>query len=61
MLSLCLYLGEAVIVPKWPEIEGIPLAWILISLTALQYFKINMVVWIGLSAAAGLLLNLAGF
>ncbi|MDZ4679210.1 MAG: chromate efflux transporter [Saprospiraceae bacterium] len=60
ILSLCLYLGQAVIAPEWPKIQGIPLAWILISLAALQYFKINMVVWIGISAVAGLLLNLTG-
>jgi len=60
ILSLCLYLGQAVIAPEWPKIEEIPLAWMLISLAALQYFKINMVVWIGISAVAGLLLNLIG-
>jgi chromate transporter len=53
ILSLCLYLGQAVIVPYPPEIQWISLGWAAISLLALQYFKINLLAWIALSIAAG--------
>lgn len=54
ILSLCLYLGKAVIVPEPPQVLWLPLAWTLVSLAALQYFKVNMMAWIGVSVAAGL-------
>ncbi|HOY08122.1 MAG TPA: chromate efflux transporter [Saprospiraceae bacterium] len=53
MLSLCLYLGQAVIAPDLPEIRWLPLVWAAISLAALQIFKVNLVVWIGVSAGVG--------
>jgi len=55
ILSLCLYLGKAVIMPFPPEIIWLPLVWALVSLVALQFFKVNMMTWIGVSVAAGLL------
>lgn len=55
ILSLCLYLGKAVIVPEPPGIQWLALAWTLISLAALQVFKTNLAVWIGISMLAGLL------
>ncbi|GAB4491668.1 MAG: hypothetical protein OHK0019_12200 [Saprospiraceae bacterium] len=54
ILSLCLYLGKAVIVPEPPQVLWLPLVWTLVSLAALQYFKVNMMAWIGVSVAAGL-------
>lgn len=55
MLNLCIFLGRALIVPNPPEILWWPLAWVLVSLAALQYFKVNMMTWIGVSVGAGLL------
>lgn len=37
------------------------IAWIIISFIALQLFKINMILWIGISAVAGFLMYLAGW
>lgn len=54
ILSLCIYLGQAVIVPHPPEVLWIPLVWVIVSLAALQYFKVNMMAWIGVSVVAGL-------
>ena len=54
MLSLALYLGQAVIMPEPPAVEWWALGWVIVSLVALQYFKINLLVWIGVSVAAGL-------
>jgi chromate transporter len=53
MLSLCLHLAAAVLTPQ-QEVAWLPLAWLLISLVSLQYFKINLMTWIGLSVLAGL-------
>lgn len=55
ILSLCLYLGQAVIMPAPPVLLWIPLVWTAISLVALQYFKVNMMWWIGVSVIIGLL------
>ena len=55
MLSLALYLGQAVIMPQPPAVEWWALGWVIVSLVALQYFKINLLVWIGVSVAAGLI------
>jgi len=54
ILSLCLYLGRVVIMPEPSQVLWLPLAWAIISLAALQYFKVNMMAWIGVSIAAGL-------
>ncbi len=54
ILSLCLYLGQAVIAPNPPGVEWWSLAWVLISLAALQVFKVNLMAWIGVSVVAGL-------
>lgn len=55
ILSLCLYLGQAVIAPYPPDINWLALAWLLISLAALQVFKVHLLVWIAMSMAAGLI------
>jgi len=54
ILSLCLYLLQAVVAPNLPDVEWLALAWVAISLAALQVFKVNLMVWIGVSVAAGL-------
>jgi chromate transporter len=59
VLSLCLYLGQAVVAPQFPDIEWVALGWALISLVALQVFKVNLMAWIGVSALVGLLVGLA--
>jgi len=65
MLSLCIYLGQAIVMPNAPNIEALPLIWIVVSLVALQYFKINMMRWIGISIVAGIayafILKFTGF
>lgn len=55
ILSLLLYLGQAVLLPHPPQVLWIPLAWTLVTFFALHHFKINLMAWIGVSAAAGLL------
>lgn len=54
MLNLCLYLGQAVIAPNPPDVQWVTLAWVIISLAALQVFKVNMMAWIGVSVLVGL-------
>jgi len=53
MFNLTVYLFKAVFFQKgfgWLQIDYINLAWILISLFALQKYKVNMILWIGISA-----------
>jgi chromate transporter len=57
ILNLTLYFGRAVLFPQGlhdiPDV--FPVAWLAISFVALYRFNINMITWIGISAAAGLL------
>lgn len=57
VLNLTIYFGKAVSFPN--GITSTPdwfaLAWIIISFVALYRFKLNMILWIGISAAAGLM------
>jgi chromate transporter len=56
VLNLTIYLGKAVIFPRGflsPDVYG--LCWLAISVVALYRFHVNMMVWIGVSAGAGLL------
>ncbi|MBL7781321.1 MAG: chromate efflux transporter [Saprospiraceae bacterium] len=55
ILSLCLFLGKAVIVPHPPEIEWVALVWTAISLAALQFLNVNLMWWIGVSVLAGVI------
>ena len=55
ILSLCFYLGQAVVVPQAPLVEWLALAWLVVSLVALQYFKVNLMLWIGVSVVLGLI------
>lgn len=54
ILSLCLYLGQAVILPNPPEVEWLALIWVVVSLAALQVFKVNLMAWVGVSVVVGL-------
>ena len=57
ILNLTIYLGKAVIVPQGFEFGSLnfsTLVWVLVSFFALFRLKLNMMVWIGLSAVFGL-------
>jgi chromate transporter len=57
ILNLTLYLGNAVIFPSGID-QGpgfFSSSWLVISLIVLYWFKLSMVLWIGISATAGLL------
>jgi chromate transporter len=55
VLNLTIYFGKAVLFPNgihsMPDIFSI--VWLLTSFVALYRFKMNMILWIGVSAAAG--------
>lgn len=59
MLNLTIYLGKAVVFPSasvtWDTIDWLTLGWIVVSVVALYRFKLNMMLWIGVSALFGLL------
>ncbi len=56
VLNLTIYFGKAVLFPgntlnpDWPSV-----IWLAVSFVALYYYKLNMILWIGISAAAGFL------
>ncbi|HEY0769554.1 MAG TPA: chromate efflux transporter, partial [Sphingobacteriaceae bacterium] len=55
ILNLTIYLGKAVIFPN--EVispDWFALIWVVVSFIALYRFKLNMILWIGVSALAGL-------
>ena len=57
ILNLTIYLGKVVIFPNelsLMQLDFIVLIWVLISFFALYRFKMNMILWIGLSALFGL-------
>ncbi|MEO7989726.1 MAG: chromate efflux transporter [Chryseolinea sp.] len=56
VLNLTLYFGRAVVFPKGLDFspEWFAVVSILISFVALHRFKVNMILWIGISAMAGL-------
>lgn len=58
ILNLTIYIAAAVVFPDGVNIGNIDflsLILIAISLTALYYFKVNMITWLGVSVATGLL------
>jgi chromate transporter len=58
ILNLTIYLGRVVVFPKtltFSAIDLISLLWILISLFVLYRYKLNIILWIGISAVFGLL------
>ncbi len=57
ILNLTLYLGQAVLFPKHLSFSGLDFSsflWIIVSFLALYHFKINMILWIAISAVFGL-------
>lgn len=59
VFNLALYFGKAVIFPQGltsPDL--LALVWAVASWGALEYFKVNMIRWIAVSAAAGILYGL---
>ena len=61
IFNLAIYFSIVVIFPdnkNYSEINYLSLAWILISLIAMQRFKINMIWWIFISAFCGIIKNL---
>ncbi|QHT69045.1 chromate efflux transporter [Rhodocytophaga rosea] len=57
VLNLTVYFGKAVVFPQGLEVSKVDyfsLIWIIISFVAMYRFKINMIIWIGISALAGL-------
>jgi chromate transporter len=55
MLNLTIYLGKAVIFPQgFSSIDWFAVSWLVISFIAVFRFKLNMILWIGVSALAGL-------
>jgi chromate transporter len=56
ILNLTIYLGKAVILPQGiANPDWFAVSWLIISLVAWYGFKVNMILWIGVSALAGLL------
>lgn len=61
MLNLALYFGRAVVFPGGLSPAGVDwfgALWILVSVVALHRFKVHMILWIGVSAVAGLIAGL---
>lgn len=61
ILNLTIYLGKAVVFPEklaLMQIDYITLGWIIVSFVAMYRFKINMIIWIGVSALFGLVIHL---
>jgi chromate transporter len=58
MFSLCFYFGKAILLPTPTDIQWMALGWTLISILALQYFRLNLLVWIGISLLTGLVKQL---
>lgn len=57
ILNLTIYLGQAILFPNQMSFEGfdwLNSIWIGISLIALDKFKLNLILWIGISALFGL-------
>jgi chromate transporter len=62
ILNLAIYLGMAVLFPRGLQVQQVDVAalvWVLVSVVAMQRFKLGMIPWLGISALAGLLLHLA--
>jgi len=55
ILNLGLIFGQSVLMPAPMEFLWVPLIWFILSMIALQYFKINMITWIGISLGIGII------
>jgi chromate transporter len=61
ILNLTIYLGKAVVFPDGVTLSGINIpavVWIVISVFALQKFKVNMFLWVIVSAIFGIIFGL---
>ena len=55
VLNLTIYLGKAVIFPQgFKSLDWFAVVWLAISILAMYKFKLNMILWIAVSALAGL-------
>ncbi|PKV66819.1 chromate efflux transporter [Pontibacter ramchanderi] len=64
ILNLTVYFGQAVVLREGGGITGVDyfsLGWIIVSILAMYRFKIGMIPWIAVSAAAGLAMYLLGY
>jgi chromate transporter len=64
ILNLTVYFGKAVVISDSNTgftVDYFSLAWIIISVLAMYRFKIGMIIWITLSALAGLVMYLVGY
>lgn len=55
ILNLTIYFGRAVVLPDSRSPDWFAIVWLIVSAIALYRFKVNMIVWIGVSALAGFL------
>jgi chromate transporter len=55
IFNLGIYFGKAVIIPSPPMVLWLPLLWTIISFIVLRFFKVNMIVWIGVCLVLGLI------
>ena len=58
VLNLTIYLGKAVVFPATISIEGMDIIstlWVVISFIAIYRFKLNIILWIGISSLFGLI------
>lgn len=58
ILNLTVYFAQAVVFPERLTLDSIDyfsLTWIILSLVAMYRFKVSMILWIGVSALAGLI------
>ncbi|HEY0744177.1 MAG TPA: chromate efflux transporter [Chryseosolibacter sp.] len=55
IINLAIYLGNAVVFPEgYPVVDWFAVSWLIISVIALSRLKVNMILWIAVSAFAGL-------
>lgn len=55
VLNLTIYLGKAVLFPVgFPVVDWFAAFWLIVSFAAMYKFKVNMILWIAVSALAGL-------
>jgi len=55
ILNLGLVFGQAVILHNHLQIEWLSLGWMIASFICLQFFKVNMILWIGVSLGIGII------
>ena len=55
ILNLGLIFGQSVLMPAPLAFLWLPLIWFFLSMIALQYFRVNMITWIGISLGIGII------